>query len=127
MTEAEHGFGRMYYVEIPATDVAASAAFYQTVFGWNVRERGDGETAFDDGAGHVSGTWTTARKPADDPGFRLYISVEDAEAAGSRIQQAGGTIETPPDMTQVDIVGFFRDPAGNLVGMHQYRPENGDA
>ncbi len=127
MSEAENGFGWLYYIEIPAIDVAVSATFYQAVFGWKVRERGDGEVAFDDGASHVSGVWTTGRKPAVDPGFRLYISVQDAEAAASRIEAAGGTIETPPDMTQVDIVGYFRDPAGNLIGIHQYKPENGDA
>jgi predicted enzyme related to lactoylglutathione lyase len=127
MSEAANGFGRMYYVEIPAVEVAASAAFYRSVFGWNVRQRGDGATAFDDGAGHVSGTWTTDRAPAADPGFRLYVSVQDAAAAAGRIEAAGGTIETPPDMSVVDIVGYFRDPAGNLVGIHQYKPENGDA
>ncbi|HYI25663.1 MAG TPA: VOC family protein [Thermomicrobiales bacterium] len=127
MSETENGFGRIYYIEIPATDIATSAAFYQTVFGWNVRERGDGHVAFDDGVGHVSGVWTTGRTPAADPGFRLYISVEDAEAAADRIKAAGATIESPPDMTVVDIVGSFRDPAGNLVCIHQYKPENGDA
>ena len=127
MSEATNGFGRMYYVEIPAVDVTASAAFYQSVFGWSVRQRGDGATAFDDGAGHVSGTWTTGRTPAADPGFRLYVSVQDAMAAVGRIESAGGKIETPPDMSAVDIVGYFRDPAGNLVGIHQYKPENGDA
>jgi predicted enzyme related to lactoylglutathione lyase len=127
MSEAENGFGRMYYVEIPATDVATSAAFYQSVFGWNVRQRGDGEVAFDDGAGHVSGVWTLDRVPAADPGFRLYVSVQDAEVAAERIEAAGGTIETPPDMSEVDITGYFRDPAGNLVGIHQYKPENGGA
>lgn len=124
MSETGSGFGRLYYVEIPARDIAASAAFYQTVFGWNVRQRDDGATAFDDGAGAVSGFWTTERSPADDPGFRLYISVEQAEASAEAIVQAGGTIVTPPDMSAVDIVCFFRDPADNLVGIHQYAPEN---
>jgi predicted enzyme related to lactoylglutathione lyase len=32
---------------MPATDIARSADFYQRVFGWNVRKRGDGSTAFD--------------------------------------------------------------------------------
>lgn len=124
MSNADTGFGRLYYVEIPALDIAASADFYRTVFGWTVRQRGDGATAFDDGAGAVSGVWTTERTPADDPGFRLYISVEDAEASATTIEEAGGTIVTPPDMSAVDIVCYFRDPAGNLTGIHQYKPEN---
>ena len=124
MADIENTFGKLYYIEIPALDVPTSAAFYRTVFGWTVRQRGDGSTAFDDGAGAVSGVWTTERSPADDPGFRLYISVENAAASARHIEEAGGTIVAPPDMTVVDIVGYFRDPAGNLVGIHQYAPEN---
>ncbi len=120
-------FGAIYYVELPARDIAESAAFFRDVFGWNVRTRGDGATAFDDGVGAVSGVWTTERAPADDPGIRLYISVEDAVDAAARVEGAGGTIVTAPDPTVVDIVGFFRDPAGNLLGMHQYKPENATA
>ena len=124
MTDSENAFGKLYYIEIPALDIPASAEFYRTVFGWTVRQRGDGATAFDDGAGAVSGVWTTERTPADDPGFRIYISVENAAASARRIEEAGGTIDTPPDMTMVDIVCHFRDPAGNIVGIHQYAPEN---
>ncbi len=124
MSGAANGFGKLYYVEIPAIDIAISAAFYKAVFGWSVRERGDGATAFDDGAGAVSGVWTTELTPAEEPGFRLYVSVKDAAESARMIEEAGGTIVTPPDMTVVDIVGHFRDPAGNLIGIHQYKPEN---
>ena len=40
--------GKICYVEIPAIDIARSAEFYKAVFGWNIRQRGDGNTAFDD-------------------------------------------------------------------------------
>lgn len=126
MTDTVNGYGKLYYIEIPAVDIHASAEFYRSVFGWTVRQRGDGATAFDDGAGAVSGAWTTDRSPADDPGFRLYISVENAEESARRIEAAGGIIVTPPDMTVVDIVGYFRDPAGNLIGIHQYNPESAE-
>ena len=45
--------GKICYIELPATDIARSAEFYQKVFGWSVRKRGDGSTAFDDGVGEV--------------------------------------------------------------------------
>jgi hypothetical protein len=47
--------GEICYIEIPATDVARSANFYAMVFGWRIRKRGDGATAFDDATGQVSG------------------------------------------------------------------------
>lgn len=46
--------GKICYVEIPALDVARSAEFYERVFGWGIRRRGDGSVAFDDGVGEVA-------------------------------------------------------------------------
>ena len=43
------GNGKICYIEIPATDIGRSADFYSKVFGWKIRQRGDGATAFDDG------------------------------------------------------------------------------
>ena len=53
--------GKICYVEIPAIDIQGSASFYEKVFGWQLRKRGDGAIAFDDGVGQVSGTWVTGR------------------------------------------------------------------
>ena len=39
--------GKICYIEIPATDVDASARFYADVFAWRSRVRGDGTRAFD--------------------------------------------------------------------------------
>jgi predicted enzyme related to lactoylglutathione lyase len=36
--------GKICYIEMPATDIARSAEFYKSVFGWNIRKRGDGST-----------------------------------------------------------------------------------
>ena len=37
--------GKICYIEIPATDAAASAKFYANAFGWKVRTRGDGDAS----------------------------------------------------------------------------------
>jgi predicted enzyme related to lactoylglutathione lyase len=64
--------GKICYVEIPAVDVLQSIAFYEAVFHWQTRQRGDGSSAFDDGARQVSGAWairsaaTPHRKRQDD-------------------------------------------------------------
>jgi predicted enzyme related to lactoylglutathione lyase len=54
--------GKICYIEIPATDIRRSAGFYERVFGWRIRPRGDGSTAFDDSTGEVSGTWVRGRE-----------------------------------------------------------------
>jgi hypothetical protein len=66
--------GKICYIEMPAIDVQQSAAFYEAVFGWNIRRRDDGATSFDDGVGEVSGVWTRRRKAVADPaGNRLGL------------------------------------------------------
>src|SRR3989442_1803228 len=78
--EPSLGNGKICYVEIPATDVRRSAEFYETVFGWQTRRRGDGALAFDDGVGQVSGTWVTGRPPSTSPGLLIYVMVDSVAA-----------------------------------------------
>ena len=56
--------GKICYIEIPTIDVHRSADFYRAVFGWQIRRRGDGQTAFDDAVGQVSGAWVLGRPPS---------------------------------------------------------------
>src|SRR6201989_2425525 len=84
--------GKICYIEIPATDIPQSVAFYQSVFGWKTRQRGDGRTAFDDGVGEVSGTWVTGRPPSPTPGLLFYVMVDSREAAIEAVRANGGEI-----------------------------------
>jgi uncharacterized protein len=68
--------GKICYVEIPAFDIQRSASFYSTVFGWRIRQRSDGHTAFDDTTGEVSGAWVPGRPPGSQPGLLLYVMVD---------------------------------------------------
>src|SRR5438045_7113203 len=61
--------GKICYIEMPSTDIPRSADFYEKVFGWNMRKRGDGATAFDDTTGEVSGAFVRGRPPAATPGL----------------------------------------------------------
>src|SRR5260370_17896330 len=87
--------GKICYIEIPANDIARSADFYQRAFGWHIRQRGDGSTAFDDAAGEVSGTWVLGRSPALTPGLLVYVMVESVAAAIDPIFANGGEIVQP--------------------------------
>jgi hypothetical protein len=42
--------GRICYLEVPANPAEDSARFCSDIFGWKVREREDGNLAFDDPA-----------------------------------------------------------------------------
>jgi predicted enzyme related to lactoylglutathione lyase len=110
--------GKVCYVEIPATDVQASAAFYQAVFGWRIRTRDNGSVAFDDGV-EVSGTWVAGGPPAADPGLLVYVMVDDVEATMRTIEANGGRIVQAIGGDAPEITARFRDPAGNVLGLYQ--------
>lgn len=111
--------GKICYLELPATDIARSADFYERTFGWQVRRRGDGAVAFDDTVNAVSGTWVLGRPPASEPGLLVYIMVADAAAVVDAVAAAGCEIVRPIDPEEREVHAWFRDPAGNVLGIYQ--------
>ena len=111
--------GKICYLEMPATDVERSSDFYQRVFGWKIRKRGDGSTAFDDTTGGVSGVWVLERPPATMPGLLFYIMVDSVTATVDAVIANGGEIVQPLGADAPEITARFRDPAGNVVGLYQ--------
>lgn len=87
--------GKVCCIEIPALEIHRSADFYAKVFGWRIRQRGDGHTAFDDPTGEVSGTWVVGRKAS----------------SGELVQPIGA--DAP------EVTARIRDAAGNVVGLYQ--------
>lgn len=116
--DAPHG--KILYLLLPAIDVEASATFYREVFGWNIRETEDG-IAFDDSVNQVHGRFTNQLDSVDNPGFLLYIMVQDAGSTEKRIVEYGGEVVDPADRDTFDILGSFRDPAGNLFGFYEMK------
>jgi predicted enzyme related to lactoylglutathione lyase len=112
--------GKICYIEMPAIDIARSAAFYKGVFSWNIRKRGDGSTAFDDTTGEVSGSWVLGRPPAAKPGLLFYIMVDSVAAAVAAVVAHGGEIVQPIGADAPEITARFRDPAGNVIGLYQH-------
>jgi len=111
--------GKICYIEIPATDIARSADFYRRAFGWNIRQRGDGSTAFDDTTGEVSGAWVVGRPPASEPGLLVYIMVDSVAATLEVIVGNGGEVVQPIGADAPEITARFRDPSGNVIGLYQ--------
>jgi predicted enzyme related to lactoylglutathione lyase len=111
--------GKVCYVEIPAVDVRRSAEFYERVFGWRIRQRGDGSIAFDDTTGQVSGTWVLGRPPATSPGLLIYIMMDSVAATVDAVIAHGGELVQPIGADAPEITARFRDPAGNVMGLYQ--------
>jgi predicted enzyme related to lactoylglutathione lyase len=111
--------GKICYLEIPTTDIERSADFYRSVFGWKIRQRSDGHTAFDDTTGEVSGSWVPGRPPAAAPGLLIYIMVDSVAATVDAVVAAGGEIVQPIGADAPEITARFRDPGGNVLGLYQ--------
>ena len=96
-----------------------SVGFYEKVFGWKTRRRGDGQTAFDDSVGEVSGTWVNGRPPSAEPGLLLYVMVDSVAETIETIIANGGEIVQPIGVDAPEITARFRDPGGNIIGLYQ--------
>lgn len=119
--------GKICYIEIPAIDVARSAAFYAKVFSWRLRQRGDGHTAFDDTTGQVSGTWVVGRPACSQPGLLFYIMVDSVAAAVDAVIASGCKIVQPIGVDAPELTARFLDPGGNVIGLYQEPPKQPSA
>ncbi len=111
--------GKICYIEIPAADIDQSVAFYTKIFGWQTRKRGDGNIAFDDGAGEVSGTWVTGRNATSEIGLLVYIMVNNIAEIIDSIIVNGGKIIQAVGVDAPEITARFSDPSGNIFGLYQ--------
>lgn len=102
-------------------DVHQSAAFYEKVFGWNIRHRDTDRPSFDDATGYVSGAWVTGRMASSEPGLLPYIWVDRIDAIMARVVSEGGALVDAPhlDAPAGAWIATFRDPAGNLIGLYE--------
>jgi predicted enzyme related to lactoylglutathione lyase len=116
--------GKVCYIEIPAVDVFLSASFYKKVFGWQIRERKNGQIAFDDAINEVSGTWVVGRLPTTEAGVLVYIMVDSVASTLKSVVTQGGKIIQEIGGDSHEITARFSDPAGNLFGLYQDPVEN---
>jgi predicted enzyme related to lactoylglutathione lyase len=112
--------GKICYLEIPANRAEDSARFYSEIFGWKVRERGDGNLAFDDSGG-VSGTWVKEADRTPDERTRTYIMVDNITETLQEIEKGGGRIMRRRTEIGQNSGAFavFIDPVGNEFGLYE--------
>lgn len=120
-TEPTYASGKICYIEIPSLDIHQSMTFYKEVFGWKIRNRGNGDFSFDDTVGQVSGMWVPDRKPATrEDSLLIHIMVFDMQAIVKSIVVHGGKITMQPDMNAQEKVAHFSDPSSNIFGLYQH-------
>ncbi|MEP7254012.1 MAG: VOC family protein [Ginsengibacter sp.] len=110
--------GKVCYMEIPATDIRASADFYEKVFAWKIRKDNEGNISFDDTVGQISGMWVIGRKPSAETGILISIMVTSAADTLKLIAKNGGKIIREPE-GDGEVIALFSDPAGNVFCLYQ--------
>ncbi|MEJ0027752.1 MAG: VOC family protein [Rhizomicrobium sp.] len=95
------------FFDIAGPDQDKQHAFYAGVFGWTIDPSGAIKNAGLDG--------TLRKDPADKI---LYLGVPDVTAALAQVTAAGGTVIVPRfEAKGVAVIGLFKDPAGNGMGL----------
>jgi predicted enzyme related to lactoylglutathione lyase len=113
LQSAEHD-RRIDYIELPATDVAASKRFYAGAFGWQFTDYGPDYTSFLDG--RLAGGLTKAAEVRPGGALIVIFAVDLAEAE-RRVREAGGRIVKPAFSFPGGRRFHFADPGGNELAV----------
>ena len=113
------------YIELPATDLATTKAFYATTFGWDWIDYGPGYASHQAEGLEVAlnglGTVVPAHAPSEQNGVGplVLFGTDDLSAVHADVVAAGGSIVSEP----YDYPGgrrfHFADPSGNVLGVYQ--------
>lgn len=107
---------KINYIELPATDLAASKAFYASAFGWTYVDYGPTYAAFQ-GAGIDGGLDADSDRKPGKNGALVVLYAENLEDSQAAIEVAGGKISVPI----FDFPGgrrfHFTDPSGNELAV----------
>jgi predicted enzyme related to lactoylglutathione lyase len=97
------------FFDIAGPDTGKLRTFYATVFKWSI----DARNAIDKASTGLEGTLR------EDPAEKvIYLGVPDVTAALAAVVAAGGSIVAPRfEVPGVVILGLFKDPAGNRLGL----------
>jgi predicted enzyme related to lactoylglutathione lyase len=120
--------GAPCWVNLNSSDVARSAEFYETLFGWRIELAHPDENDPDQG-GHVVAfldddrvAGISRKDPADRSAdwWGVYLRSEDAAATANAVRASGGRIAFGPDpVPELGSFGGAVGPGGALIGFWQ--------
>jgi predicted enzyme related to lactoylglutathione lyase len=126
--------GEVCWTEIATSNVETCKNFYSELFGWSLKKSeavgGDMEY-YEFSSGEEScpsgGLYQMGKEFGDaPPHWMSYVSVDDVDAAASKVWELGGKVCVPP--TDIPNVGRFcvvNDPTGATFSMITMKPWNG--
>ena len=104
---------KMNYVELPAKDLAATKAFFQSAFGWSFTDYGPEYTAFEN-QGLDGGFFQADLASSTQKGAALIVFYSNQlEATLAKVEKAGGSILRPIYSFPGGRRFHFTEPSGN--------------
>ena len=104
---------KMNYVEFPAKDLAATKAFFESVFGWSFTDYGPEYTAFEN-QGLDGGFFQSDLASSTEKGAALIVFYSNQlEATLAKVEKAGGSILRPIYSFPGGRRFHFTEPSGN--------------
>ena len=104
---------KINYVELPANDLAATKAFFESVFGWSFTDYGPEYTAFEN-QGLDGGFFQSDLASSTEKGAALIVFYSNQlEATLAKVEKAGGSILRPIYSFPGGRRFHFTEPSGN--------------
>jgi len=104
---------KINYVELPAKDLAATKAFFESVFGWSFVDYGPEYTAFEN-QGLDGGFFQSDLASSTEKGAALIVFYSNQlEATLAKVEKAGGSILRPIFSFPGGRRFHFTEPSGN--------------
>jgi uncharacterized protein len=120
--------GTPSWVDLASPDLAASVAFYTSLFGWEAKDQGpeSGHYTMMELRGLPVAGAATIMMDGQPPAWTTYVTVEDADAAVAKAKEAGATVFVEPmDVLDVGRMAVFADPTGAAIAVWQPRLHQG--
>ena len=104
---------KINYVELPAKDLAATKAFFESVFGWSFVDYGPEYTAFEN-QGLDGGFFQSDLASSTEKGAALIVFYSNQlETTLAKVEKAGGSILRPIYSFPGGRRFHFTEPSGN--------------
>lgn len=114
--------GAPIWIDLATSDLAASRAFYNTLFGWESQEPDPhmgGYLNFVHHGEHVAGCMPAMPGSPSDV-WTVYLASDDAESTCRDVVTAGGTVVAPAmDVRDLGRMAVVSDPSGAPIGLWQ--------
>ena len=115
--------GTPCWVDVSVDDVPKAIAFYQALFGWDIRVGGPEAGGY--AIAHrndqiVAGIGPKFGPPDAPSAWTVYLAADDADAVAEKIKAAGGqVVQGPMDVMEEGRMAIAFDPTGAAFGLWQ--------